>query len=307
MISEQLTGQLGLVVDNLVAAEVVLADGRIITCSETSEPDLFWAIRGAGHAFGCATHFTYRCIPKTEPVYAGVAMWPPLPAVIEHVVTFANRSLENEDPRFSMMVGFTTAPTQPPSRVVLAAVFYDGPAAEAEALLAPLLTGGPMPSVMSDVKARPYVELNGMLEKAATPGGRRSSKGATFQPPLPPAVLQRVLAGFEDVVREVPEAGDGGVCLFEFYCTKKLRAVGHEETAFPNRGSHQNAMIVPQWKREANDERMRKFARDAMSWVSGAPEKEGAPTAEYLNYDSQWQSGYPLARHGSWIVLVHWA
>jgi FAD/FMN-containing dehydrogenase len=55
-----LSGEHGLVVDNLLEVEYVLADGTIVTASEKENQDLFWAARGAGAGFGVATRFTYR-------------------------------------------------------------------------------------------------------------------------------------------------------------------------------------------------------------------------------------------------------
>lgn len=66
----------GMAADNMVEAEVVLADGSVVVCSETKEPDLFFAIRGAGASFGVVTRFTLKLYEHPVLIHAQMQLYP---------------------------------------------------------------------------------------------------------------------------------------------------------------------------------------------------------------------------------------
>jgi FAD binding domain/Berberine and berberine like len=70
-----LTRKHGLTIDNLLEADVVLADGRLVTAGPDRNEDLFWALRGGGGNFGIVTSFSFRAHP-VDTVYAGMTFWP---------------------------------------------------------------------------------------------------------------------------------------------------------------------------------------------------------------------------------------
>jgi FAD/FMN-containing dehydrogenase len=97
-----------LAIDNLLSVEIVLADGSIVTASETENADLFWAVRGGGGNFGVVTRFQYRLQP-VDLVLGGALILPATKAVLQGLVPVAKAAPEE----LSMIAFMTPIPPLP--------------------------------------------------------------------------------------------------------------------------------------------------------------------------------------------------
>jgi FAD/FMN-containing dehydrogenase len=127
----------GLTIDDLLAAEIVTADGEILEVDADSHPDLFWAIRGGGGNFGIATRFRYR-LHELEGVVGGMLFLPAEAEVVHGFVTEA----EAAPNQLSTIANVMTAPPMPmiPEElhgqlVVMGLLCYAGPPEEAEGVI----------------------------------------------------------------------------------------------------------------------------------------------------------------------------
>jgi FAD/FMN-containing dehydrogenase len=163
----------GLTCDNLLTAEVVTADGRIVEASEQVNPELFWALRGGGGNFGIVTRFTYRLHPVGPMLYGGALVHPAERA--GEVLRFLRERSRDVPDEVSLMVALVVAPPEPPFPAdlqghpiaVLGAVYHGG-LAEGERALRPLREFAP-PAV-DLLGPIPYVALQQMVD-ATVPRG----------------------------------------------------------------------------------------------------------------------------------------
>jgi len=132
-----LIGRFGLALDNLLAAEVVLADGRTVVASRDSEEELFWALRGGGGSFGVVTAMRYR-LRDLGSVRTGLLVYPFAEArgVLRSCADIAASSPEDLTVEFACTGGPDGKP------VIIVHPTWCGPAAEGEAPVAPFLKLG---------------------------------------------------------------------------------------------------------------------------------------------------------------------
>jgi FAD/FMN-containing dehydrogenase len=160
-----LSRALGLACDNLLSVDLVTADGRQIHASESSHPDLFWALHGGGGNFGVATSFQFRLHPIGPTVLAGLLAWPLEDA---RDVARAYRDLVRHAPNAlgSALVILTGPPEEfMPAHLVgrpllAVAVCYAGEVDEGADVLRPLVGMDPAVNLIGPM---PYTEFQIML------------------------------------------------------------------------------------------------------------------------------------------------
>jgi FAD/FMN-containing dehydrogenase len=156
-------------IDNLVAAEVVLADGSIVTASEREHSDLFWAIRGGGGNFGIVTRFQYRLHP-VDTVIGGALFLPATKATLRGLVDAAKAAPDE----LTMIAFVMQAPPLPmiPAEahgqlVLMILPVYAGDLEEGQKAMAPFRA---LAEPVADlVGPMPYVGMYQLLADAAAP------------------------------------------------------------------------------------------------------------------------------------------
>ncbi|MGH7264088.1 MAG: FAD-binding oxidoreductase [Candidatus Rokuibacteriota bacterium] len=168
-----LTRKCGLAIDNLLEAELVLANGERVRASADENPDLYWAIRGGGGNFGVVTSFLFQ-LHDVDTVVGGPTFWP-VEAAAE--VLSAYREFLPSAPReLNGFFAFATVPPGPPFpeeihlRKVCGVVWcYVGTEEEAAKAMAPLLEALPEP-LLHAVAPMPHPAIQGMFDEVYPPG-----------------------------------------------------------------------------------------------------------------------------------------
>ena len=176
----------GFTCDNLLEAEVVVANGDVVTASATENPELFWGLRGGGGNFGIVTRFTLQLHPVGPIVFGGMLLFP---AERGHEVVRAYRDfLASAPDEVGSGLAFLTAPpadfVPEPARgkpVIGIICCYAGPAEDGPAAYAPLLALQP---AVAMVQPMPYVALQQLIEPG-NPKGMHNYWTGDFYAELP--------------------------------------------------------------------------------------------------------------------------
>jgi FAD/FMN-containing dehydrogenase len=167
-----LTRQYGLTIDNLLAADVILADGRFVTASADENTDLFWAIRGGGGNFGVVTSFLFQAHPVST-VCAGPMLWD-LDQAAE-IMKWYREFIAQAPQEINGFFAFLTVPPGPPFpehlhfKKMCAIVWcYNGGLQPANQILSPLRSF--QPPTFEFFAPMPFPALQGMFDGVYTTG-----------------------------------------------------------------------------------------------------------------------------------------
>ena len=163
----------GLTVDNLLAVDVVTADGELLRASEDEHPDLFWALRGGGGNFGVVTSFEFRLHSVGPTVVAGPIFWDASDA--RDVLRCYRDFIRSAPDALGTVVRFGTAPPLAAipedlhwRPVLMVGTCYAGPIADGERALRPLRTS--RAPILDLVGPTPYVGFQSALDSTVVHG-----------------------------------------------------------------------------------------------------------------------------------------
>lgn len=265
----------GLSIDNLLSAQIVTADGRVLTVSADSNPDLFWGLRGGGGNFGVVTSFTFRCQPVgPEVAFAGV--FHPV-SDAENVYRKFRDWAETVPDEISSLIGCTTLPASehtPPEihgvPMIVTAAVYSGDIEEGMRVIQPLREiGTPLVDISGPL---PFVAVQAAFDEFFQRGALRSYWKSTFVESLTDPIL-------DIIVDRAQHRPHDRVFVVTFQMGGAINAVGPEETAYSERTANWMVSIDGNWTEAMDDETVVNWVRDA--W--GAVHAHGTGTT-YLNF-----------------------
>ena len=266
----------GLACDNLLSAEIVLADGSVVRASEHEHPDLFWGIRGGGGNFGIVTEFEFRLHALGPTVLAGLQLHPIERA--REVVRGWRDCADNAPDELATACVIVTAPPEPfvppelrGQPVVGMAMLYIGDQTRGAEVVRPLRELGPAVDLVGPM---PYTAFQASLDPLAPWGARFYARGE-YLSDLSDAAIDTFLEGGLELIRSSHPLSQ----MVIFRIGQGVTDVPDEATAFSHRDARYLFHPITIWADRADDDRMieatRAFADAMRPFGTGA---------SYLNF-----------------------
>jgi FAD/FMN-containing dehydrogenase len=289
----------GLACDNLLSADVVTADGRLLTASPVENDELFWGLRGGGGNFGVVTSFEYRLHP-VGPIVFGGAVFHPLERAAE-LLRFYRAWTPTLPDELTTMIAFLTAPPLPfipeelhGTKMIAVALCFIGPPEQGDAAIDPLRGFGV--AAAEHVGPLPYRMLQGMFD-AGAPRGIHSYWKSEYLAELEEGAIEGLVEAAGAIVSPLTQ-------LHVHHLEGVVARADAAATAFGRRDARYVANVLGMWPDPA--------LRDGeIAWVRGAAEKlRGySPGGAYLNFfdgdegDERIRAAYGPEKHARLVAL----
>ncbi len=263
----------GLSLDNLVSADVVLADGTFVTASEKGNPELFWALRGGGGNFGVVTSFEYR-LHKVKDIVGGPIFFEvkDAPAVMRAY----DRYINNAPRQLAAFFGWQIAPPLPfipqnrhGDTFCILVVCWTGPPDQVSKAIAPLRNAAPV--VAEFVQPMPFPALNSLFDGLLPPGLQHYWK-AVFAGDLTDGAI-------EEHMKFGPKVPVVNSTTHIYSMNGAVHDVAPDATAFGHRDAKYAVVVAGMWPDPAQNEANIKWVRDYYKALTPHSEEGG-----YINF-----------------------
>lgn len=239
----------GMTCDNLISAEVISADGKILTASANENDDLFWGLRGGGGNFGIVTSFKFQAHPVTN-VIGGMIIHPREAA--RDVYRFYRDFTKNAPIELTAYCACLSTPDGAPVTAIIAC--YCGAPDSGDKVLKPLREfGSPIADTLALI---PRIEMQTMFD-SGFPYGNRNYWKSCFIDELVDDAIDLIVEHANRITSPL------SAMMIEYYYGGPSSQVGETETAFAHRNAQYDLGIIGQWQDAAADAEHMSWARDA--------------------------------------------
>ena len=268
----------GLALDNLLSAEMVMADGTVRRAAADENPDLFWAIRGGGGNFGIAASLEYALHPVGPTIAGGLVAHPMQNA--PNVLRFFRETCATLPDEMMMAAGLLTAPDGSGAKLVAMLAAHSGSVAQGEAALKPIKAFGP--PVMDAMGPISYCQQNGLLD-AAMPKGTLNYWKSQFLTDLSDDCINTMVEVFASCPSPMSQ-----VVIEHFHGVASRVPV--KDTACAMRITGFNVLIISQWTDPRENERNIGWCREMYAALGPY-----LGSTRYVNYMDHDEAGDPAA------------
>ena len=251
-----LLGEVGFGVDNVLSLRVVIASGEILTVSQTSHPDLFFAFRGAGPNFGIVVSATVRAYPSTpqeRSAWLTTLFFAP-DKLVDVAKAIKDLPLKSEQVVYLYLVG-SGPPTNAPA-VMVTGFLRKGSEESGRKAFAPLYNIGP---VMNSSAVLPYTEWNTGGDGFCLRGGRKPAYSTAIKH-MQPDEWSEIWKVYTEFQKKAPNSA----ILVERYNLNKAATVKPGATALQDtfrRDVFAQAIVLPWYTDKALDKEAETFAK----------------------------------------------